>query len=334
MLGLDRRAASVTWTVAFLLLLLWLVYQVRRVLFLFALAVLFAFMLAPLVNWLNRVLPKRWRFRRAGLVISYVLLLGVVVGVGVAIGTKIVEQATAFEKSALARQLPEMASGWVQRIPVPQLRSAILQQSGAWASSLPKAALGALSAAGYLLYIVLVPVLAFFFLKDAGIIRQHILEIAAPGPQRVMLDAFLNDAQLLLVQYIRALVVLSLVAFVILASFLTIIGVPYAIFWGALAGLLEFVPVAGPFVAAITILVIAGVSGARVLLVLVFIACFRLFQDYVLSPQLMSQNVALHPLLVLFGVSAGLELAGIPGAFLSVPLLALAQVLFRRLRKE
>jgi predicted PurR-regulated permease PerM len=58
-----------------------------------------------------------------------------------------------------------------------------------------------------------------------------------------------------------------------------------------------------------------------------------MFQDYLLSPKLLSQGMEMHPLLVLFGVFAGMELAGIPGAFLSVPVLALGRLVFRRLRK-
>jgi predicted PurR-regulated permease PerM len=64
----------------------------------------------------------------------------------------------------------------------------------------------------------------------------------------------------------------------------------------------------------------------------IFIVAFRMFQDYVVSPTLMGQGVELHPLLVLFGVFAGAEVAGVPGAFLSVPVLALARVLYLRMR--
>ncbi|MGP8243435.1 MAG: AI-2E family transporter [Bryobacteraceae bacterium] len=334
MLGIDRRAASVTWTVALVLLLLWLLYQLRSTLFLFVLAVLFAFMLAPLVNWLNRVLPGKRRWRQAGLVISYILLLGVFAGAGVALGTKVVEQATELQNSRLAKRLPEMASTWIQRIPVEQLRTEIVQRSGEWASSLPKAILRFLSVASYLLYIVFVPILAFFFLKDAAIIRQQILELAKEGPPRALLDAVLTDAHLLLAQYIRALVALSLVAFVTQAFFFAIVGMPYGILLAALAGMLEFIPTIGPLTAAVIILLVAWVSGAPLLLVAGFLAAFRMFQDYVLSPQLLSQGVEMHPLLVLFGVYAGLEVAGIPGAFLSVPVLALGRVVFRRLRDK
>ena len=68
MLGIDRKAARYTWTAAVVLLLLCLVYLVRSTLFVFILAVLFAYLLSPLVNLLDRFLPPaararpRWRW--------------------------------------------------------------------------------------------------------------------------------------------------------------------------------------------------------------------------------------------------------------------------------
>ena len=65
---------------------------------------------------------------------------------------------------------------------------------------------------------------------------------------------------------------------------------------------------------------------------LFFWALYRLFQDYVLSPHLMSKGVELHPLLIIFGVFAGGEIGGVAGIFLSVPVLALIRLLYHRLR--
>ena len=59
MLGLDRRAARYTWTVVFVFLLLGLVYLIRETLFIFAVALLFAYLLWPLVNYLDERLPGR-----------------------------------------------------------------------------------------------------------------------------------------------------------------------------------------------------------------------------------------------------------------------------------
>jgi predicted PurR-regulated permease PerM len=75
------------------------------------------------------------------------------------------------------------------------------------------------------------------------------------------------------------------------------------------------------------------VSGGHFLAILIFVVCYRVFMDYFASPHVMGQGVELHPLLVLFGVFAGAEAAGVAGAFLSVPVLALVRILYRRIRK-
>ena len=65
-----------------------------------------------------------------------------------------------------------------------------------------------------------------------------------------------------------------------------------------------------------------------------FLAVYRVFQDYVLNPHLMSSGVEIHPLAVLFGVLAGERVAGIPGMFFSVPVMAALRVILVRLRKQ
>jgi predicted PurR-regulated permease PerM len=69
------------------------------------------------------------------------------------------------------------------------------------------------------------------------------------------------------------------------------------------------------------------------LILLVFLAIYRIIQDYVISPQLMSTGMELHPLLVIFGVFAGEQIAGIPGAFLSVPAMAILRLVYQRLER-
>jgi predicted PurR-regulated permease PerM len=143
----------------------------------------------------------------------------------------------------------------------------------------------------------------------------------------------LADVNLLLAHYMRAILLLSLATFTSYSIFFTILGVPYSFLLAALAGTLEFIPMIGPFTAGVVILIVTAVSGGPVLSALIFLLVYRVFQDYVLSPQLMGAGVELHPLFVLFGVFAGAEIAGIPGAFLSVPVLALMRIFYRRIRK-
>lgn len=340
MLGLDRRAARYAWTAVVVVLLLWLVYVVRTTLFVFALAVLFAHLLAPLVNFLDRVLPSS-RTRTPALGLTYVILVGVLILIGIQIGSRVVEEA-----NTLSQRLPQMLASWekpraVPSTPLGSLEEQILVRAQAEIASrssdilaaLSRAGLKALTVAGDLIYVVIIPIVAFFFLKDGHLIRDHFLEMVEDGPRRALVADVLAEAHQLLARYIRALVLLSLATFTAYSIFFGIAGLSYAVLLAALAALLEFIPTLGPLTAGIVIMVVAGVSGGPVLGVLIFLLVYRVIQDYVLSPHLMGQGVELHPLLVLFGVFGGSQVAGIAGAFLSIPVLALTRILFLRLRK-
>jgi len=339
MLGIDRRAARYAWTIALTVLALCLLYLIRHTLFIFVLALLFAYLLSPLVNLLDRALYGN-RTRGLALGLAYIIFVGVVALIGTQIGSRVVVQAV-----SLGEKLPGLLENWQEAAqkpaPANSLRAQILERakaeiaarSGDILALVPKAGLKALTAAGNLVYVVIVPILGFFFLKDGHVIRQRILDLVDEGPRRALVDDVLADIHLLLARYMRALVLLSLATFAAYTVGFSIMGEPYSVLLAALAGLLEFIPMIGPLAAGVVIVVVAAVSGAPVLAILIFVLAYRLVQDYVLSPLLMKQGVELHPLLVLFGVFAGAELAGIAGAFLSVPVLALARVIYERIRK-
>jgi predicted PurR-regulated permease PerM len=83
---------------------------------------------------------------------------------------------------------------------------------------------------------------------------------------------------------------------------------------------------------AVIVLLVAGLSGSHHLLwIFVFLVAFRFFQDYVVSPHLLSAGMKLHPLLIIFGVLAGGSIAGVAGSFLSVPVLATLRIVYRQL---
>jgi predicted PurR-regulated permease PerM len=132
-------------------------------------------------------------------------------------------------------------------------------------------------------------------------------------------------------QYMRALLFLCCATFVSFSFVLSIMGVPYPILLAATAFPLEFVPLVGPLAAAVIIMTVSIVTGyTHLLWLFAFLAVYRIFQDYVLSPHLMSKGVELHPLLVIFGVFAGGEIGGVAGIFLSIPILALVRLVYHR----
>jgi predicted PurR-regulated permease PerM len=321
------------------LLLLALIYQVRATLFLFTLAVLFAYLLSPAVDLLYRAMPGR--ARTWALAVVYVIFVALVVIAGSQIGSRVADEAKSLAGKFpamlenLQRQSENSPGGSLQETIIANIRSGITQKTNELIGALPNAGLKFLSVASNIIYVVIVPVLAFFFLKDGAIIRTHILELAGGDDAlRRLADGLIEDIHALLARYMRALVVLSLSTFTAYGTFFTIMGVPYGVLLAVVAMMLEFIPMIGPLMASAVILIVVGVAGNHLLPILIFLLAFRMFQDYVLSPHIMGQGVELHPLLVLFGVLAGAELAGVAGSFLSVPILALARILYLRMRRQ
>ena len=340
MLGFDRRAARYVWTAALILLLLWLVYLTRSTLFVFVVAILLAYLLAPLVALLDRLLPGK-RTRTPALAVSYAIFVGGLIFVGGQIGTEVVAQA-----NTLAHKAPEMIAKWQQEVPhaegtppplqyqfLDHVRSEIMRRSSDIVAQLPKLGFRILSLATNLINVVIIPVLAFFFLKDGRTIQEQVLALVDAGPRRALLEDVMADVHLLLAHYMRALVLLSAATFIAYLIAFSLIGVPYGLLLATTACLLEFIPMLGPLTAAVISIAVAAVAGAPLTIVIAFLLAYRVFQDYVLSPNLMGAGIEMHPLLVMFGVFAGAEVGGVPGTFLSVPILAAARIVWVRIHK-
>ncbi len=317
-------------------------YAVRETLAVFVIALLFAYLLAPLVGFVERVTPRQVSPGIA-LAIVYLALVGAIVALALTLGARLADEA-----NALAMRLPSLVSNpeWMQKVPLPHwlepARASMIQKIEEQLSSggqqiLPyiKGLGGQLvSGAKYALYLVLIPILAFFFLKDGPAMRDDIVIGLVEERRRPVVDNILEDINLLLGEYIRALVLLSVAGFAANSLFLAFSGAPYAVLLAGVAALGEFVPVVGPAAGALIIVLVTSLSGySHVLLFLLFWVLFRMVQDYAISPYLMGKGVQLNPMLVLFGVLAGDRIAGVLGMFLSVPVLAILRVMFVRLRR-
>ena len=341
MLGLDARALSAVWTAFLFLLAIALVYLARGTIAIFTLAIFLAHLIAPLVDRVERHTPRRVS-RTLSLAIVYLVFLGIAFAVLVPVGAKIGDQA-----SALAARLPDaMKSDYLSRIPLPgwleawraQITVFLAEQTvGLGDAALPllrKVGPGILAGLGNVVAAVLIPILSFFFLKDGRAMRNAIID-SVPTDKQSLAEEILDDLHLLVAQYIRALVLLAISTFAAYSIFLSALGVPYSVLLAGVAGMLELIPFVGPLTAGVVVILVAALSGyAHLLWILIFLIVYRLFQDYVLSPYLLSSSIEVHPLLVLFGVLAGEQVAGIPGMFFSVPVIAALRVIFFRLRRQ
>lgn len=342
MFGVDGRTFKRMWTVFLFVLAVWLVYKIGSTLAVFTLAIFMAHLLGPLAERIERMVPERWMSRNVALAIVYGTMLLAIAAAMIPIAAQVGQQA-----AALAGELPSS----LEEDPLTKI------QLPAWLEPLRERLTGALrdrlsdfdeklipvlqdlgshlaTLMGSALAIILIPILSFFFLQDSRDIHGALLDLV-PGDHRELAEEILADLHHLLVQYLRALMFLALLVFAAYAAFLYATGVQYAVLLAAVAGILEVIPVAGPLVASVIIILVALLTGyPHVWWVVVFLIAFRLIQDYVVNPHLMSSGVDIHPLLVLFGVLAGEQVAGIPGMFFSVPVIAALRIIMVRIRRQ
>src|SRR5262249_49240129 len=144
--------------------------------------------------------------------IVYLALVGVIVTLGVTVGSKLGEEA-----NSLATRLPDLLKNrqWIQDIPLPDWLNPVrarfedflqseVNSGGADILPYVKSLGGQLvSGAKYVVYIVLIPILSFFFLKDGLGMRHHVVENFFKGRQRRVVDEILEDINRLLGEYIR-----------------------------------------------------------------------------------------------------------------------------------
>jgi len=341
LLGLDQRVLKAVWTVFAFVLAIALIYSIRDVLITFTLAIFLALLLSPLVTFVDHFTSVRIP-RTVSLTVVYILLIAAFAAALVG-----VVSAVASDARTLSGTLPDALRGDpLSGLPLPAWLNPLRDRLGLWlhdrldelgqnALSLTGEALRQLATRlGAAVSVIVAPILAFFFIKDGKALRDGFIH-SVPRKHQLVLHQILQDLHRLLSRYLRALVILASVAFVFYSVFLSATGAAYAILLAGIAATLEFIPAVGPFVAMLLIVGVGLFSGYRHwILLIVFFVVYRVGQDYVLQPMLLSAGMRMHPLLIIFGVLAGGELAGIPGIFFSIPLMATLRLIFLRLWKE
>jgi predicted PurR-regulated permease PerM len=180
-------------------------------------------------------------------------------------------------------------------------------------------------------WLVLIPVLSFFLLKDADTFRRSALQMLPKGRWRWRGDEFFQDINSTLAAYIRAQLTACVFIGVICALGFTLLGLPSPLVLGVIAGVCEFIPLVGPLLVAVVaaFLAILHAGPFSAFLVLLFLAVLRIVQDYWIYPKLIGQGIHLHPLAVIIAILSGAELAGVAGIFLAIPVVAILTVSYR-----
>lgn len=305
-----------------------------------------AYLLDPVVTWAEGRGVPRWASTLAlTAAVVGLVVLGVVLLVPAAVGQA---QALAGQALALVLDAPDIVArsrvlaeaeraGLLDRADlVDEVTTFLPGQIEAAVARVPEFVLGLTRQVGALLGLVttaaLVPVLLFFTLKDFPALSAGLVRLLPRYDGR---RAYLERAAAVFGSYVRGVIAISAASAVLVAVPLWLLGVPYSLLLGLLAGLLNLIPSLGSvltYVIGVALMLAFG-TLTDVLIVLAVLAVQALVEQAVLTPNIMSQQVGLHPVVILLALFVCGALFGLVGLVLAVPLAALAAGVVRARRE-
>ncbi|WP_193613734.1 AI-2E family transporter [Nocardioides lijunqiniae] len=313
------------------------VQQIWVVLLPIALALVLTTVLQPPARWIERRLRLPTALAAATTLIGSIAAL---IGVGFLLAPSVSGQAQDIVEDAGAGL--QKLQDWVQTkqfVSADQIDAGIEAVQDRLSDSGGQIASGILTGVGAATSVVTTAVicliLTFLFLKDGRRFLPWLRRMSGPSVG-AHLDEVLSRSWTTLGGYIRTQAIVSLVDAVIIGAALLLVGVPLAVPLAVLTFFAGFIPIVGAFIAGAVAVLVALVSGGTTdaLIILVVIIGVQQLEGNVLSPWLQAKSMQLHAAVVLLSVTLGGTLFGIVGAFLAVPVAAVAAVVLRYLDEQ
>ncbi len=182
---------------------------------------------------------------------------------------------------------------------------------------------------GSLMFIVIVPIALFYCLKDYEKILHGLLKLVPSKYQGhvVRISSLLDDS---LGSYIRGLVIIMVCVSLIATILLMFAGIDYALLFGFLIGLTDFIPFIGPFIGAIPVIIFAlSISWNKVLLVIIILGILQAVEGNFLQPFIIGRNLDIHPLFIMILMMLAGSFFGLTGIFFAIPIFLVVRTLIR-----
>ncbi len=333
-----RYFAPALAAVTVIALLWWLARAGRPVfalLFPFFLAVIIAYILNPLVDFLdNRRLP-----RCLGILLIYAVFfsLGVVAALTVipALVTELQKLGEDIPQYAVRVQafLLRLQSDY-QRFNLPESIRQVIDQN---ILNLQSAALAlvqrvtdwVLGIFSHLFTIIIVPLLVYYLLRDEASLKRSLLMLF-PKKYRRFVTKVGSEMDRTLGAYLRGMLFICFLVGLMTYAGLLIVGLDFALILGIIAGITNIIPYFGPLIGAVPAVLIALLhSPALALKVVIVLVVVQQIESQLIAPQVLGRSLGLHPLVVIFVLLLGGRLFGLVGLIFAVPFTALLRVLFR-----
>ena len=306
----------------------------------FVVAALFAYLGDPLVDRL-----ERWMSRSFAVSLVFFVMIIIVVAIVLILVPFIERQISNF-----LTQLPTWiawfettATPWLeehfgispdvldtQKI-IDMLQSHWREAGGFATTVLTRVSKSGLTLVGWILNIVMVPVVAFYLLRDWDILVERIHALV-PRSIEPIVARLSRESDDVLGAFLRGQLSVMVALGVFYGVGLSLVGLSVGPLIGMIAGLISFVPYLGAITGVVMAVIAALVQyhdWVHVVFVLIVFAVGQTLEGYVLVPKLVGDRIGLHPVAVIFAVLAGGELFGFLGVLLALPVASVVMVLLR-----
>ena len=336
---------------AILVVMLFLMYLLGAVLFTVLLSGLIAYVLLPLRHGLVKLMP--WRESRPDLSRTIAVTAIFVVATGITVGLLAVAiPPTVRQSQEFIEEFPtffasarETVEGWIgeysERVPQDvrmQIEDNLASMGSTLAESafqiLPKTVSFIVGSFSLIIGLATMPVLIFYLAKDSKQIGDYLI---SPFP-RVLRPYLLDMAKIAdrtLGGYLRGQLILGLTVGIAVTIGLMVIGIPFAVILGVVAGISELVPIVGPWIgAAAGLLVTLATAPEKILWVALLYLGVQLLENAFLVPRVQAETLNIHPVAVIIVIILGSHFFGFWGIILGPPLLSLIKDIVKYLADE
>ncbi len=199
-----------------------------------------------------------------------------------------------------------------------------VESSNTWVGQLTKIIAGSIETA--LSYIIIIPLMAFFILKDGHLLKRWLLQFV-PNRYFELSIEILHNINHQTGAFMRGQILDSGINAIMVSTLLFIIGLPYYLILGVFAGIANAIPFVGPITAgSLAVLVSIIVGGPSPWIVIIVFVLAHLVDVMVIYPKTVGHSLNLHELVVILGIILGGHLGGVLGMLVIIPLIG---ILFR-----
>ncbi|MBI4268655.1 AI-2E family transporter [Candidatus Uhrbacteria bacterium] len=304
--------------VLIILALVVFLYQIRDVLAIIFVALILSSAFSPLVGSLE----KRGIPRLFGILFIYLFVVSLF-----ALAITLVIPPIVQEYSQLAARFPVYSERIIALVNDYYPEVDVVEQFKTFLSGIQSSLLSSVSGIfarifsiveGFIAF-MLIFVVTFYLIMEENALKKAV-SLVSPPHFRPFIDEITGKVQKKIGLWLRAQVTLSFIIFAVTFLVLTLLGVDYALTLAVVAGLTEFMPIIGPFIASIPAVFIAlGQSPLLALWVALLYICVQYAENHFIVPRVMQKTVGINPLISIIALMIGGKIGGIPGILLAIP---------------